>query len=141
MQSKHASELNCTSGDYNYGHLHYPCPRNINGNVMTLIRRTKESNEMFEHQMFSNLWQNSGALADIWGKIPIAPLLINWKRNYFKLKDKVFIFGGPRNFLSTGMWAKKYDIKQNQRMKSSVVVRFIFLSFVSYFIYLIHILI
>ena len=44
---------------------------------MTLIRRTKESNEMFEHQMFSNLWQNSGALADIWGKIPIAPLLIN----------------------------------------------------------------
>ena len=91
-----------TSGDINYGALDYPCPRSISGNVMTLTRMAKERYETFEHQMFSNLWENSGALQATWGKVPITPLHTNWKRNYLKLKDEVFIFEGPRHFLSTG---------------------------------------
>ena len=61
--------------------------------------------------MFSNLWANSGALEATWGKVPIRPLQTNWERNYFKLKDEVFIFEGPRHLLLTGMVTKKYDIK------------------------------
>ena len=89
----------------------YPCPKNINENVMTLTHRAKAFHETFEHQMFSNLWQNSGELEAIWGKVLIKHLPTKWERNYFKLKDEVFIFEGPRHFISTGMVTTKYDIK------------------------------